>query len=95
MLFGEASIASEGQRTSTFLDQNQKSNTNDFNTDDKCTNDEKKKTPVWVDEDDEDTFVDISKVNRLKKIRASEEEKNISGNDFTRRLQEQYYEFNY
>jgi U3 small nucleolar RNA-associated protein 18 len=45
---------------------------------------------AWVDEDDEDVVVDLSAVNRLRKLRKSENEKEISGVDFAQRLREQH-----
>jgi U3 small nucleolar RNA-associated protein 18 len=45
---------------------------------------------AWVDEDDEDQVVDLTAVNRLRKLRKSEQETEISGADFEKRLREQH-----
>lgn len=45
---------------------------------------------AWVDDDDEDVVVDLSAVNRLRKLRKSERETEISGSDYAERLREQH-----
>lgn len=45
---------------------------------------------AWVDDDDEDLVVDLSAVNRLRKLRKSERETAISGADYAQRLREQH-----
>ena len=51
-------------------------------------------TRAWVDDDDETQVVDLTAVNRLKKLRKSERETEISGTDFTQRLREQHKKLN-
>jgi len=45
---------------------------------------------AWVDEDDAEVVVDLTAVNRLKKLRKSEQETRISGDDYAQRLREQH-----
>eukprot|EP00128_Syssomonas_multiformis_P012547 Colp12_sorted_trinity150504_noHs@11706 len=45
---------------------------------------------AWVDEDEEEEFVDLTKVNRLKKLRKTEEEDLVSGTEYTERLRGQF-----
>eukprot|EP01083_Nonionella_stella_P131324 398923_1 len=46
--------------------------------------------PAWEDSDDEQVMMDISKTNRLRKLRKSEAESVISGAEYCRRLRGQF-----
>jgi len=46
--------------------------------------------PAWKDEDDDDVLVDISSINRLRKLRKSEEETTITGVELEKRLRTQF-----
>ena len=45
---------------------------------------------AWADDDDDDVVVDLSAVNRLRKLRKSERETEITGSDYAERLREQH-----
>ncbi|CAO2826841.1 unnamed protein product [Amaranthus hypochondriacus] len=47
---------------------------------------DKQRKPVWLDDEEEETTVDISKVNRLRKLRKEEDETVISGSAYVSRL---------
>lgn len=46
--------------------------------------------PAWEDEMDKDLLIDLNKSNRLKKLKAEENEGPISGVEYTKRLKKQY-----
>ncbi|KAF9970422.1 U3 small nucleolar RNA-associated protein 18 [Actinomortierella ambigua] len=46
--------------------------------------------PAWVDEDDKNLVVSLKAVNRLKKLRKTEEEDVVSGVDYEQRLRRQF-----
>ncbi|RWW30656.1 hypothetical protein GW17_00004764 [Ensete ventricosum] len=50
--------------------------------------------PVWVDEEEETTEVDIVRVNRLRKLRKEADEHVISGADYVARLSAQHAKLN-
>ncbi|XAR73323.1 hypothetical protein NMG60_11007248 [Bertholletia excelsa] len=50
--------------------------------------------PVWVDEEEEKTSVNIAKVNRLRKLRKVEDESVISGSTYVSRLRAQHAKLN-
>ncbi|KAJ0051822.1 hypothetical protein Pint_03198 [Pistacia integerrima] len=52
------------------------------------------KKPVWVDEEELQTKIDIAKVSRLRKLRKEEDEKLISGSDYVSRLRAQHVKLN-
>ncbi|XP_073063476.1 U3 small nucleolar RNA-associated protein 18 homolog isoform X2 [Primulina eburnea] len=54
----------------------------------------KQRKPVWVDEEEEKITVDISKVNRLRKLRKEENESVISGSAYIARLRAQHVKMN-
>ncbi|CAN1166441.1 U3 small nucleolar RNA-associated protein 18 homolog [Linum perenne] len=49
---------------------------------------------VWVDDEEEATKIDISKVNRLRKLRKEEEESVISGSEYVSRLRVHHSKLN-
>ncbi|KAK7328074.1 hypothetical protein VNO77_22170 [Canavalia gladiata] len=50
--------------------------------------------PVWVDDEEENTTVNITKVNRLRKLRKGEDENLISGSEYVSRLRAQHIKLN-
>ncbi|GAY48975.1 hypothetical protein CUMW_115720, partial [Citrus unshiu] len=52
------------------------------------------KKPAWVDEEEENTIVNIAKVNRLRKLRKEEDKSLISGADYVSRLRAQHVKLN-
>lgn len=54
----------------------------------------KGRKPVWVDEEEERTEVDIVKVARLRKLRKEADERKISGKDYEARLRGQHAKLN-
>lgn len=50
--------------------------------------------PAWVDEDDEAVTVNIARVNRLRKLRAEEEEAVVTGAQYAERLRAQHVKLN-
>ncbi|KAJ9695980.1 hypothetical protein PVL29_008309 [Vitis rotundifolia] len=56
--------------------------------------DTKQRKPVWVDEEEEKTNINISKVNRLRKLRREEDESLISGSVYVSRLRAQHAKLN-
>ena len=56
--------------------------------------DTKQRKPVWVDEEEEKTNINISKVNRLRKLRKEEDESLISGSVYVSRLRAQHAKLN-
>jgi U3 small nucleolar RNA-associated protein 18 len=54
--------------------------------------DTKVEKPAWEDQDDEAVMVDISSVNRLRKLRTKEDEKVISGAEYSKRLRSRFDE---
>ncbi|WOL15398.1 hypothetical protein Cni_G24179 [Canna indica] len=58
----------------------------------KSLNEEMK--PVWVDEEEEETKVNIVRVNRLRKLRKEADEHLISGADYVARLRAQHAKLN-
>jgi len=52
------------------------------------------KKPVWIDDEEAETKVDITKVNRLRKLRTKESEDLISGTDYISRLRLQHAKLN-
>ncbi|CAH1447336.1 unnamed protein product [Lactuca virosa] len=59
-----------------------------------ATEDHAPRKPVWVDEEEEKTNINISKVNRLRKIRKDEDEKLISGSEYVSRLRAHHMKLN-
>ncbi|CAI9295525.1 unnamed protein product [Lactuca saligna] len=59
-----------------------------------ATEDLAPRTPVWVDEEEAKTNINISKVNRLRKIRKEEDEKIISGSEYVSRLRAHHMKLN-
>lgn len=59
-----------------------------------ATEDYAPRKPVWVDEEEEKANINISKVNRLRKIRKEEDEKLISGSEYVSRLRAQHVKLN-
>ncbi|XP_023762536.1 U3 small nucleolar RNA-associated protein 18 homolog [Lactuca sativa] len=59
-----------------------------------ATKDYAPRTPVWVDEEEAKTNINISKVNRLRKIRKEEDEKLISGSEYVSRLRAHHMKLN-
>ncbi|KAF3636855.1 U3 small nucleolar RNA-associated protein 18 -like protein [Capsicum annuum] len=55
---------------------------------------EKVRKPVWVDEEEEKTSINIASVNRLRKLRKEEGEDVISGSTYVERLRAQYAKLN-
>lgn len=56
--------------------------------------DAKQKKPVWIDEEEERTSVNIAKVNRLRKLRKEEDESVISGSAYVSRLRAHHAKLN-
>ncbi|KNA11109.1 hypothetical protein SOVF_138210 [Spinacia oleracea] len=56
-------------------------------------NGDKQRKPAWLD-DEEDTVVNISKVNRLRKLRKEEDETEISGSAYVSRLRAHHAKLN-
>ncbi|KAL4558717.1 hypothetical protein LXL04_036918 [Taraxacum kok-saghyz] len=52
------------------------------------------KKPVWVDEEEQKTTINISKINRLRKIRNTEDETIISGSEYISRLRAHHTKLN-
>ncbi|OAY69924.1 U3 small nucleolar RNA-associated protein 18 homolog [Ananas comosus] len=50
--------------------------------------------PVWVDDEEERTTVDIIRVNRLRKLRKEADERIISGTEYVSRLRAQHAKLN-
>jgi hypothetical protein len=46
------------------------------------------KRPAWHDKNDANVKVDIDGVSRLRKLKKTEEEKEVAGEEYTSRLQE-------
>lgn len=51
---------------------------------------QKEVAPVWQDEDDENTEINISHKRRTRKLLKSEEEKSVNGVEYNKRLRELY-----
>ncbi|KZV51039.1 hypothetical protein F511_01831 [Dorcoceras hygrometricum] len=56
--------------------------------------DDKKRKPVWVDEEEEKVSINIAKVNRLRKLRKEEDESVISGSAYIARLRAHHVKMN-
>ncbi|XP_074312518.1 U3 small nucleolar RNA-associated protein 18 homolog [Silene latifolia] len=54
----------------------------------------KERRPVWVDDEEEEATVDISNVNRLRKLRKEEDERVISGSSYVARVRAQHAKLN-
>lgn len=54
----------------------------------------KGRKPVWVDEEEREARVDISRVNRLRKLRKDEDESLISGSAYVSRLRAHHVKLN-
>ncbi|KAK9277895.1 hypothetical protein L1049_027452 [Liquidambar formosana] len=54
----------------------------------------KQRKPVWVDEEEEKTNINIAKVNRLRKLRKEEDESVVSGSVYVSRLRAQHVKLN-
>jgi len=54
------------------------------------TSAKRKKAAAWQDDDDDDVTVDLTSVNRLRKLRKVEGEDEVSGTEYTKRLREQH-----
>ena len=50
--------------------------------------------PVWVDDEEEKTTINIANVNRLRKLRKEEDEDLISGSEYVSRLRAQHVKLN-
>lgn len=50
--------------------------------------------PAWEDSDDERLAISLAGVNRLRKLRITEEEDVVNGTEYTRRLRQQYLRLN-
>lgn len=48
------------------------------------------KRPAWVDKSDAKLQVDIESKSRLRKLKQTEDEKEVDGGEYTKRLQEAY-----
>lgn len=55
---------------------------------------DKQGKPVWVDEEEEKTSVNIASVNRLRKLRKEEDESVISGSEYVSRLRAHHIKLN-
>ncbi|MFS7934262.1 putative transcription factor WD40-like family [Helianthus anomalus] len=56
--------------------------------------DNAKRKPVWVDEEEQKVNINIAKVNRLRKMRKEEDESIITGTEYVSRLRAQYMKLN-
>ncbi|KAK4603641.1 hypothetical protein RGQ29_012234 [Quercus rubra] len=54
----------------------------------------RQRKPVWVDEEEDKTNINIAKVNRLRKLRKEEDGSLISGSDYVSRLRAQNIKLN-
>ena len=54
----------------------------------------KQRKPVWADEEEEKTNINIAQVNRLRKLRKEEDESLISGSEYVSRLRAQHAKLN-
>ncbi|KAK9280946.1 hypothetical protein L1049_003837 [Liquidambar formosana] len=54
----------------------------------------KQRKPVWLDEEEEKTNINIGKVNRLRKLRKEEDESVVSGSVYISRLRAQHVKLN-
>ncbi|KAF6174064.1 hypothetical protein GIB67_020246 [Kingdonia uniflora] len=54
----------------------------------------KHRKPMWVDDEEEKTNIDIAKVGRLRKLRKKENETMILGSDYVSRLRAQHIKMN-
>lgn len=54
----------------------------------------KQRKPVWADEEEEKTNINIAKVNRLRKLRKEEDEILISGSEYVSRLRAHHAKLN-
>ncbi|KAJ7946855.1 U3 small nucleolar RNA-associated protein 18-like [Quillaja saponaria] len=54
----------------------------------------KQRKTVWVDDEEEQTTINIAKVNRLRKLRKEEDESFISGPEYVSRLRAQHVKLN-
>ena len=59
-----------------------------------CENHEELRDSVWIDEEEQNLKVDVTKVNRLRKLREKTEETIISGSNFVSRLRAQHLKLN-
>ena len=48
------------------------------------------KRPVWSDSADANLDIDIDSKSRLRKLKQSEDEKTVQGDEYTKRLQETF-----
>jgi len=46
-------------------------------------------TPAWVDDDDETLEINLTSINRTKKLRETEQEITLSGVEYEKRLRKQ------
>ncbi|KAG8370753.1 hypothetical protein BUALT_Bualt13G0016300 [Buddleja alternifolia] len=54
----------------------------------------KQRKPVWIDDEEEKTSINITKVNKLRKLRKEEDESVISGSAYVSRLRAQHIKMN-
>ncbi|XP_062149276.1 U3 small nucleolar RNA-associated protein 18 homolog [Alnus glutinosa] len=54
----------------------------------------KQRKPVWADEEEQKTKINIAQVNRLRKLRKEEDESLISGSEYVSRLRAQHAKLN-
>eukprot|EP00252_Welwitschia_mirabilis_P015927 TRINITY_DN35333_c0_g1_i1.p1 TRINITY_DN35333_c0_g1~~TRINITY_DN35333_c0_g1_i1.p1 ORF type:complete len:553 (+),score=107.94 TRINITY_DN35333_c0_g1_i1:450-2108(+) len=54
----------------------------------------KERQPAWIDEEESEVVVDISKVNRLRKLRVEEDETLVSGENYVNRLRSHHMKLN-
>ncbi|MFS7915228.1 hypothetical protein Hanom_Chr02g00162811 [Helianthus anomalus] len=53
-----------------------------------------KRKPVWVDEEEQKVNINKAKVNRLRKMRKEEDESIITGTEYVSRLRAQHMKLN-
>ncbi|KAM7497540.1 hypothetical protein LguiA_021954 [Lonicera macranthoides] len=66
----------------------------EFPLESKAEEESKQRKPVWFDEEEEKTSINIAKVNRLRKLRKEEDESVISGSAYVSRLRAQHVKLN-
>ena len=52
------------------------------------------KEPVWHDDDDQTLSIDVESVDRLRKLRKTEEESKLAGDEYSSRLRKQFSKIN-
>jgi len=46
-------------------------------------------TPAWIDDDDDTLEINLTSINRTKKLRETEQEITLSGTEYEKRLRKQ------